>query len=115
MIARSTPVGGVVLPEFQSTSAALVERQVCAGLAEPRESAAATAREELRARAAEPTRMAADPSCPEQVASNAIGLAIPIPRLDSPGDYRRMAVASGRSEQGSRLRRCTLSSVRVRL
>jgi hypothetical protein len=102
MIARSTPVGGVVLPEFQSTLAAVGERQAYAGLVEPPESAAATAREEPRAHAAEPTRMAADPSCPEQVASNAIGPGIPIPRLGSPGDYRRMAAAPGRSEPGSR-------------
>ncbi|HMH26677.1 MAG TPA: hypothetical protein VK542_08865 [Gemmatimonadaceae bacterium] len=101
MIARSTPVWDGVLPEFQSTSAAPVGRQVYAGLAEPPEPSAA-ALEEPRARAAEPTRMAADPSCPGQVASNAIGLAVPIPKLGSPGDYRRMAVASGRSERGSR-------------
>jgi hypothetical protein len=93
---------GAVLPELQSASAAPVERQVYAGLAEQPESAAATAREEPRARAAKLNRMAADPSHPERQASSAIGLAILIPRPGSPVDYRSLAVESGRSERESR-------------
>jgi hypothetical protein len=102
MIARSTPVLGAVLPEVQPASAAPVERQVYAGLAELPESAAAPARQERRARAAKPTRMAADPSHPEQQASSAIGLAILNPRPGSPADYRSLVVRTGRSERGSR-------------
>jgi hypothetical protein len=102
MIARSTPVLGAVLPELQQASTAPVERQVFAGLAEPPESAVATAREEPRACAAKLTRMAVDPSHPEQQASSAIGLASLIPRPGSPADYRSMAAGSGRSERESR-------------
>ncbi|HMJ19190.1 MAG TPA: hypothetical protein VK478_12425 [Gemmatimonadaceae bacterium] len=102
MIARSIPVLGAVLPALQPASAAPVERQVRAELAEPPESAAATAREEPRACAAKLTRMAADPSHPELQASSAIGLAILIPRPGSPGDYRSLALGSGRSERESR-------------
>jgi hypothetical protein len=102
MIARSTPVLGAERPELQPASAAPVERQVFAGLAEPPERAVATARRKPRARAAKLTRMAADPSHPEQQASSAIGLAIPIPRARSPTDYRSFAVGSGRSERESR-------------
>jgi hypothetical protein len=102
MIARSTPVLGAVPLELQPASAAPVERQVCAGSAEPPESAAAIALEEPRACAAKLTRMAADPSRPERQASTAIGLAILIPRPGSPADYRSFALGSGRSEQESR-------------
>ncbi|MGZ3435544.1 MAG: hypothetical protein ACXU9O_04655 [Gemmatimonadaceae bacterium] len=70
-----------------------------AELEEPLASAAAPAWEEPWARAAEPTRTVADPSCPEQAALSAIGLAILTPRPGSPGDYRRSAAASDRSEQ----------------
>ena len=91
-----------MLPELQPVSAAPVERQVYAGLAEQPVSAAAPAREEPRARAAKLTRMVADPSHPEQQASSAIGLAILIPRPGSPPDYRSFAVGSGRSERESR-------------
>jgi hypothetical protein len=102
MIARSTPVWGAVLRELQPASAAPVERQVYAGLAEPPESAAAIALEEPRARAVKLTRRAAGPSHPEQQASSAIGLAILIPRPGSPADYRSLALGSGRSERESR-------------
>jgi hypothetical protein len=101
-IALPTPAWGVALPELQPASAAPAERQVYAGLAEPLESAAATAREDPRARAAKLTRTAADPSRPEQQASRAIGLAILIPRVGFPVDYRSLMVESGRSERGSR-------------
>jgi hypothetical protein len=102
MIARSTPILGAVLPELQPASTVPVERQVRAVLAEPPESAAATAREEPRACAAKLTRMAADPNHLEQQASSAIGLAILNPRRDSPADHRSIAVDSGRSERESR-------------
>jgi hypothetical protein len=92
----------VVLPEHQPASAAQEERQVYAGLAERPESAAATAREEFRARAAKLNRTAADPSRPEQQASSAIALAILIPRPDLQGDFRSSAAGSGRSERVSR-------------
>jgi hypothetical protein len=46
--------------------------------------------------------MAADPSLLERQASNAIDLAILIPRLRSPADYRQMAADSGRLERGWR-------------
>jgi hypothetical protein len=46
--------------------------------------------------------MAADPNLLERQASSAIDLAVLIPRPGSPGDYRQMAVASGRSERGSK-------------
>jgi hypothetical protein len=95
-IARSTPVWGAVLPELQPASAAQVERQAYAELEEPLESAAAPVWEDPRARAAELTRMAADPSCPEQAALSAIGLAKLTPRAGFPGDFRRSAAASGR-------------------
>jgi hypothetical protein len=102
-IALLTPASGVALPELQPASAAPVERrQVYAGLAEPPESAAATAREEPRARAAKLTRMAADPSRPEQEAWSVIGLAILIPRVGFQADYHSLAVEPGRSERGSR-------------
>jgi len=101
-IARSTRVWGVALPELQPAAAAPVERQVCAELAEPPESAVGTARGELRERAGKLTRRAADPSRPEQQASSAIGLAILIPRLGSRADYRSLALESGRSERGWR-------------
>jgi hypothetical protein len=97
-IARSTPVSGVVLPELQPASAAPVERQASAELEEPLESAAALGREAPRARAANLTQMAADPSCPEPAAWSAILT----PSLGSPGDYRQLAAASGHSERGSR-------------
>jgi hypothetical protein len=102
MIARSTPAWGVVLPEFQPASAAPVERQAHAGLAEPPESAAAPGQGESRASAARPNRMAADPSLLEQQALSAIDLAIPIPSPGSPGDCRQIAVEFGRSERGWR-------------
>jgi len=54
-ISRSTPVWDVVLPELQPASAAPVERQAYAELAELLESAAGPAREEPRARAEELT------------------------------------------------------------
>jgi hypothetical protein len=97
-IARSTPVWGAVLPEHQPASAAPVERQAYAELEESPESAAALGREALRARAANLTQMAADPSCPEPAAWSAILT----PSLGSPGDYRRLAAASGHLERGSR-------------
>ena len=92
----------MALPELQPASAAPVERRVYAGLADPPESAAATAREEPRARAAKLTRMAADPSRPEQQAWSVIGLAILIPRVGFQADYHSLAVEPGRSERGSR-------------
>jgi hypothetical protein len=101
-IARSTRVSGVVLPEHQPASAAPVERQAYAELEAPLESAAAPAPKEVLARAAEPTRTVADPSCPEREAWSAIGLANPTPRPGPRGDYRHSAAASGRSERVSR-------------
>jgi hypothetical protein len=99
MIARSTPVLGVALPELQPASAALVEQQAYAEREVPLASAAAAEREEPRARAAKLTRTAADPSCPERVAWSPIGRAILTPRVGPRGDSRRSAAESGRSEQ----------------
>jgi hypothetical protein len=98
-IARSTLVSGAALPELQPASAAPVEQQAYVELEEPRECAAAPVRGEPRASAAAPTRMEVDPSCLEQEAWNATDLANLTPRLGFPGDYRRSAAASDRSER----------------
>ena len=101
-IAQPTPASGVVLPELQRASAALAEQQAYAEREAPLASAAATVREEPRARAAEVTRMAADPSCPAKAEWKAIGRANLIPGTGFLGDYRRLAAVSARSEQGLR-------------
>jgi hypothetical protein len=98
-IAQSTLASGAAPPELQPASAAPVEQQAYVELEEPLECAAAPARAEQRVRAAELTRMAADPSCPVPAAWSEIGLANLTPRLGFPGDYRRSAAASDRSER----------------
>lgn len=101
-IARSTPVWAVVPSELRSAWAVRAELRAYAESAEPPEYAADSDREEPRARAAEQTRVAADPSCPERAGSSATGHANLPPSPGSLGDCPRSAAVSARWERGWR-------------
>jgi hypothetical protein len=100
-IVLSTPVSAAVRLESQQTWAVPEARPAYAAW-EERLAYAGLALEEPQTDAAKLTQTEADPSRPGREASSAGGLAIPTPKLGSPGDFLRRAAAPDRLEQGWR-------------